>query len=190
MIAPEPLQRLAADRAAAREQGDGWAALCTLATVTSAGDAEQRTLVLRDMDERLALFFSATAPKWQQLQTRPTCSVAIYLPTTQVQYRLRAKWERIDPALVRSSWLLRPDMPKKLDWLYQIHPQSSPIVRTDLVAQLATELPTPEAAPGTAMGVYLNPLKVERLELSAGVHQRECWELGEAGDWAREDLVP
>jgi len=190
MRSSDPLATLAADRQAAREQGDGWAALCMLATVNARGEAEQRTLVLRDLDDQLALFFSATAPKWQELKNQQICSVAIYLPTTQVQYRLRAQWEPIAPELVRNSWTLRPDIPKKLDWLYQIHPQSSPVERSELVDQLTGDLPTPDAAPDTAMGIYLNPINVERLELSAGVHQRERWERGTDGDWQRFDLVP
>lgn len=186
----EPLERLAADRQAARELGDGWAALCMLGTVNARGEVQQRTLVLRNLEDQLALFFSATAPKWEELKWSPTCSIGIYLPTTQVQYRLQATWAQIDSELVRNSWALRPDIPKKLDWLYQTNPQSSPLARAELEAALDDGTPTPEAAPDTAMGIYLQPTRIERLELSSGVHQRESFERDSTGVWQRVDLVP
>lgn len=189
MSAPDPIALLAADRAAARDQQDGWAAVCALGTVNSEGDAEQRTLVLRDTHERLSLFFSATSPKWQELQSRPSANLLIYLPSTQVQYRLRVHWERIDDNVVRNSWQLRPNMPKKLDWFYQTHAQSTVVSRDHLEASLAESEPTPEAAPDTAIGVYLNPIRIERLELSSGVHQRDLFELT-GTEWHHTTLVP
>jgi len=188
--ATDPFQKFAADRRAAREQNDSWAALCTLGTVNTEGDAEQRTLVLRDHESRLALLFSAAAPKWAELKARPTCSLQVYLPSIQVQYRIRAGWEIIDPEQVFASWTLRPDVPKKLDWLYQQHPQSSAIERSELLKHLAEETPVPEQAPDTAMGVFLNPVRYERLELSTGVHERECWELNAEASWIHSHLVP
>lgn len=185
----DPIRWLAADRAKAREQKDGWAAICALGTVNDEGDAEQRTLVLRETQNRLSLFFSATSPKWRELQQRPTASVFIYLPSTQVQYRLRVRWERIDDSVVRESWQFRPDIPKKLDWLYQTHGQSTELDRTLLEASLAEETPTPAEAPETAIGVFLNPVRVERLELSSGVHQRDLFELT-GNDWRHRSLVP
>lgn len=185
----DPVAWLVTDRAAAREQNDGWAAVCALGTVNAAGDAEQRTLVLRETHNQLSLFFSATSPKWRELQQRPTASVVIYMPSTQVQYRLRVAWQRIDDAVVRESWQLRPDIPKKLDWLYQNHPQSSAVDRALLEAELAAEQPVPVDAPPTAIGVYLQPLRIERLELSSGVHQRDLFELVD-GVWQHSHRVP
>lgn len=196
----DPIALLAADRISARELNDGWAALCTLGTVNAQGDAEQRTLVLREVESRLALFFSARAPKWQELKARPTCSVQLYLPSIQVQYRLRAGWEKIASELVQSSWTLRPDTPKKLDWLYEHQPQSSVIARAELLEQLGETQPVPGHAPAAAMGVYLNPLSIERLQLNTGVHERERWTLRAASTpdtpdtpdsrWHHEHLVP
>jgi len=188
--ATDPLEKFTVDRQAAREQNDGWAALCTLGTVNAEGDAEQRTLVLRDHESRLALFFSAAAPKWAELKARPTCCLQVYLPSIQVQYRIRAGWEVIDPEQVFASWLLRPDVPKKLDWLYQQHPQSSAIDRSELLNFLAEDTPVPEQAPDTAMGVYLNPVRYERLQLSDGVHERDCWEQCTGLNWLHKHLVP
>ena len=187
---PDPLEKFTLDRQAAREKNDAWAALCTLGTVNPAGDAEQRTLVLRDHESRLALFFSAAAPKWAELKARPTCSLQVYLPSIQVQYRIRAGWEIIDPAQVYASWTLRPDVPKKLDWLYQQHPQSSTIDRSELLKQLAADTPVPQQAPDTAMGVFINPVRYERLQLTSDVHQRECWEQNSEYRWIHNHLVP
>ncbi len=186
----DPLAQLANDRAIARENNDGWAALCTLGTVNAEGDVEQRTLVLREIQSRLALFFSARSPKWQELQQRPTCSLQLYLPTIQVQYRIRAAWEKISPDVVHQSWSMRPDIPKRLDWLYQQYPQSSALDRTTLLAQLEPETPVPACAPASALGVFLNPLSLERLQLSAGVHERERWELRSDQGWSHTNLVP
>ena len=193
--AHDPLARLGADRAAARAQNDGGAAVCMLGTVNDDGDVEQRTLVLRDLADaaghaRLALFFSGTAPKWQQLRRRPLCSIATWMPTIQVQYRMHARWEPIPEELVRTSWQLRPDIPKKLDWLYQEVPQSEPIERALLEARLGESQAVPDAAPDTAMGVYLLPERIERLELSGAVHLREHYRLDATGGWQYEHLVP
>jgi len=188
--ATDPLEQFKADRQAAREQDDAWAALCTLGTVNAHGDAEQRTLVLREHESRLALFFSASAPKWRELQVRETCSLQVYLPSVQVQYRIRARWEIIEPQQVFASWTLRPDVPKKLDWLYEQHPQSSAIDRNALLRHLADDTPVPTQAPETAMGVFINPVRVERLKLNSGVHERECWEQTAEHGWIHKHLVP
>ncbi len=163
--------------------------MCALGTVNADGDAEQRTLVLRETHNQLSLFFSATSPKWFELQQRPTASLFIYMPSIEVQYRLRVEWQRIDDNIVRDSWQLRPDIPKKLDWLYQNHPQSSAVNRALLEAGLAADQPTPTAAPASAIGVYLHPLRIERLELSSGVHQRDLFELKD-GAWQHSHRVP
>ena len=185
----DPIEQLATDRAAAHEQKDAWAALCTLGTVNAEGDAELRTLVLRELDGQLALFFSAHSPKWAQMKVRPTCSVQLYLPSIQVQYRVRARWTLIDPDLVHTSWVMRPDIPKKLDWLYEQQPQSTAIDREELLQKLAPESPVPAAAPNGSMGVYLEPERIERLQLSSGVHERECWQLA-SGAWRHEHMIP
>jgi len=186
----DPLARFALDRSAARNLDDGWAALCTLGTVNAQGDAEQRTLVLREHQSRLALFFSAHAPKWQELQARPTCSLQVYMPSIQVQYRIRAGWEIIAPKEVHESWLLRPDVPKKLDWIYERHAQSSPIDRNELLLELGEGQEVPDRAPASAMGVCLDPVRLERLQLTGHVHERECWEKDAQQQWQHQHLMP
>ncbi len=184
-----PLDLIAADRQEARESGDPWAALCCLGTVDPQGDAQLRTLVLRDIDDRLALFFSGTSPKWRELSARERLTLMFYLPSVQVQYRLRANFSELPTALLRASWLLRPDLPKKLDWLYQEFPQSSTIERSLLEDMLAEHRPTPTAAPTTAKGIFIEPYEVERLQLSTGVHRRERFTLID-GTWQAQHLTP
>ena len=54
-----PLELFQADRSRAREAGDPMAAVCVLATVSDEGQPEARTLVLRLVEEQLALFMQA-----------------------------------------------------------------------------------------------------------------------------------
>ena len=188
-VESSPLNLIAADRREARESGDPWAALCCLGTVDAQGDAQMRTLVLRDVDDQLALFFSGTSPKWRELNARDRLTLMLYLPSVQVQYRLRANFSELPDALIRSSWLLRPEVPKKLDWLYQEFPQSSAIERVLLEERLAEHHPTPTAAPATAKGIFIEPFEIERLQLSTGVHQRERYTLID-DTWQRQHITP
>ena len=57
----DPLTLLADDRARARERDDPCASLCTLASVDAAGHPQARTLVLRDVDDRLVSAYLARA---------------------------------------------------------------------------------------------------------------------------------
>ncbi len=62
-----PLQRLREDRARARALQDPYADLCALATVDVRSHPQVRTLVLRDLDNGLAVFVNATSPKWRTM---------------------------------------------------------------------------------------------------------------------------
>lgn len=191
----DPLKQLLIDRQAARERSDPWAALCVVGTVQTVPDAtdraELRTLVLRDLEGELALFFSATSPKWQQLNEKDTVALLVYLPSLEVQYRLQASWTPIPTATVHKHWQLRPNIPKRLDWLYEAHPQSTALERTKLTAALTDddqENP-PATAPAAAMGIVLQPLEIERLQLSAGIHERYLFTRADE-QWTQQSLVP
>ena len=58
-----PLRRLREDRIRARGLNDPYAELCALATVDSGRNPQVRTLVLRDLDDRLAVFVNASSPR-------------------------------------------------------------------------------------------------------------------------------
>ena len=118
-----PIEQFQADRARAREAGDPMAAVCVLATADEHGHPEARTLVLRQVEEDLALFMNSSSPKWQQLQQGG--SINTYWPSIEIQYRMRFTTQLIDPAVVAASWQYRPDTPKRMDWFYQLQQAAS-----------------------------------------------------------------
>jgi len=187
-----PIEQLFADRARAHEARDPWAGLCALASVDNDGRPHVRTLVLRDVDGRLGVFVNSTSPKWQQIAGREI-AVSTFMAVPNVQYRMHCQTEQIAPEIVRESWLLRPPMPQRMDWLYPSHAQSTPVAdRDSLVASaLALQLPDPLHAPDTARGLYLDPFEIERLDLAQenGIHDRRAWHLN-GGQWHERTLVP
>jgi pyridoxamine 5'-phosphate oxidase len=190
----DPLAQLDRDRAEARRLEDPCANLCTVASVDAAGSPQARTLVLRDLNERLAIFANETSPKWQEISQNARISVVVWLPILNLQYRLRCGTERVPTHLVHDSWHQRPEPPKRLDWFYTNHlPQSSRLPdRETLLERLAQiDLPEPLAPPQTAAGLYLSPTMVERLDLnqSNGIHDRRHFELSDDG-WVQSVLVP
>ena len=189
----DPLARFAEDRALARDREDPCANLCTVATVTASGEPAARVLVLREVEDRLAIFVNATSPKVAEFSASSTVAVLAYLPSVTVQYRLRCALQQIPPETVRAAWQMRPDIPKRMDWLYETHAQSSPIDgRPTLIEALAAvRLPEPLAAPETAVGYVLEAVEVERLDLAGagGVHDRRRYTRA-SGAWLETVLVP
>lgn len=185
-----PLCRLRQDRARARERNDPYAELCALATVDSNRHPQVRTLVLRDLDARLAVFVNASSPKWPSMER---VAAVVFLASLAIQYRLDGGTEPVPAATVKASWQLRPDAPKRLDWLYEERPQSSTVEsREQLLADLAAvRYPDPPVAPDSARGLYLVPREIERLDLNqdSGIHDRRRWTLAE-GEWRERVLVP
>jgi len=192
--ARDPLALLKADRARAVEARDPCANLCTVASLDRDGQPQARTLVLREVEGGFAVFSNRTSPKWAQLESGASIAVVVWLPTLNLQYRLQCTARPVPPEIVRASWLLRPDMPKRLDWYYtQGHPQGAPIAgRAELMAGLGCiELPDPLVAPDTAGGLYVDPFRIDRLDLAQadGLHDRRLFESTPAG-WTETTLVP
>ena len=189
----DPLARFAEDRAFARAREDAWANLCAVATVTAAGEPTVRVLVLREVDDRLAIFVNATSPKVSEFARSHTVAAMTYLPSISVQYRLQCGLEQMAAASVHAAWQMRPAVPKRMDWLYGTHPQSSPMPgRSALLDTLeGVPLPDPLVAPATAVGYLLDPISVERLDLSSdgGVHDRRRY-ARDGRSWAETVLVP
>ena len=166
------------------------AGVAIVASVTPAGEPAARTLVLRDLDSELALFINATSPKMTEFETSETIALVVWLPSIQIQYRLTVRLERIPVDVVHESWQLRPDPPKKMDWVYRDHPQSSEIVnRAALLDVLPAEVPT--SAPDSAVGFFLRVDQIERLDLGQanGVHDRRLYRRTET-TWSEAVLVP
>ena len=191
----DPLALLRADRAQACANGDPQAALCVLATVDD-GEPQARTLVLREIEtaaggaSRLGIFLNGTSAKRRQLDQSTAVTVLVHLSSVAAQYRLVCGLAPVPKTIVDASWRLRPAMAKRLDWLYERHPQGSVVASHDALAtMLAT--PCPEFAPRSALGFYLAPTVVERLLLEQpnGIHNRHRYRLAQ-GAWLEEDLVP
>lgn len=168
------------------------AAVCTVANVDNEGKVQIRTLVLRNVDDDLAIFINATSPKWTALQN--TFSVQTYWPSVSLQYRLQVSSVQIEKELVHDSWQMRPDVPKRMDWLYQQHRgQSSTVDSRQALLDLLDEvsLPEPLSAPEHASGLRLLPHEIERLDLSQdnGVHDRRRYRLIQ-DQWTVTTLVP
>ena len=189
-----PIEQLLKDREQARANEDPCANLCTVASVDAHNLPQARTLVLRELGSRLALFLNQTSPKWQQITSTPVICVVVWLPSVNVQYRLQCRVEPVEKRLVDESWLLRPRIPKQLDWFYTTRQaQSTSVADRQSLVEAVTGLNDPEHefAPRTARGWYLKPFHLDRLDLAnpSGVHDRHGYALV-AGVWQEAVLVP
>ena len=209
----DPLGRLHEDRRQARQRQDPWAELCVVATVTAGGEPSARVLVVREFglatktssphseqrhtgtaNPALGIFVNASSPKFEEFSRSSTVAVLIYLPSVMAQYRLRCTLDAIDPAVVREAWRMRPEVSKRMDWLYETHPQSTEITsRQTLLDAVASEARAEEPllAPESAVGYLFQPIEVERLDLGHpdAPHDRRRYSARE-GDWVESVLVP
>jgi len=191
----DPIEQLANDRARARDARDPWANLCVFATVDEHRVPHARVVVLRDLQERFAIFVNSTSPKHEQLQHGTKYSVVVYLASLGVQYRLTVELEAVAPEIVHRNWRERPRIPKVMDWFYRrVQRQSTPIRSRrhllDAYASLDAELPQTVDAPLDAVGYFLVIDEVERLELSGvEVHSRQRHRR-HADGWSTTELVP
>ena len=84
----DPLTQLLADRERAREAMDPCANLCVTATVDADGQPQARTMVLRELGTRLAIFCNDTSPKWQEITNSSHVAITVFLPSANLQYRM------------------------------------------------------------------------------------------------------
>ena len=212
----DPLGWLHKDRHQARQRQDPWADLCVVATVTGEGEPSARVLVVRELDlgtetasmssapwsdqrhpetanPALGIFVNASSPKVEEFSRSSTVAVLIYLPSVIVQYRLRCTLNAIDPVVVHEAWQMRPEVAKRMDWLYETHPQSTEITsrRTLLDAVSSESGAQPLLAPESAVGYLFQPFEVERLDLSRtdAPHDRRRYS-ARKGNWVEAVLVP
>jgi len=98
------------------------------------------------------------------------------------------------PDTLAASWALRPDAPKRMDWLYELHDtQSSHIESREHLLKVlgGLSIDEPLRAPPNARGLLLNPLQIERLDLTQdnGVHDRQRFDFVD-GVWQQRTLIP
>ena len=187
-----PIDRLHQDREHARLLNDPMVDLASIATINKHGEPQCRTLVLRTIKNRLAIFVNQTSSKYQEFKLSKTIAVMVYLPSLSVQYRLTCKLSKIDPEIVRYHWNLRPEISKQLDWLYETYPQSSQIESHELLQMLLLKIPQPQQSPDSAVGFYLDVCRVEQLQLNTQreVSHRLLFSLQGHGGWNAGCIVP
>lgn len=192
----DPLAALRQDRSRAREHGDANAELCWLATVTVDRQPRVRTLVLRDVDDGLALFINATSAKGRDLAAQPNCQVATWYPSLQRQWRLEVRAEPLSRALLTRHWQRRPRSSQVMDHLYGGEfPQSSPLTDPDDLrrahGELDDELGANPEPPAAALALGLTVLRAECLQIHPADRLHDRWAFVRTGDgWTRQALVP
>ncbi len=192
----DPLSGLREDRARAREYGDANSELCWLATIDASGLPRVRALVLRDVEEGLALFINATSAKGADLTREPRCQIATWYPSLQRQWRLTVQTEPLSRTLLTSHWQRRPRSSQVMDHLYgDGFPQSTPL---DDPARLRSAHDALDAAlgsdpspPADALALKLEILGAECLQIHPADRLHDRWEYVQDGSgWTRRALVP
>ena len=140
----------------------------------------------------LAIFINKSSPKWSEL--KGGIALQTYWASTQVQYRMSVSSIEIDKKIINESWQLRPDIPKKMDWIYKNSFQQSSEVQD--LDQLRAEIDKIKnvddlTATDQATGLILKPEVIERLNLDTedGIHDRRLY-LKEEQHWIEKQLVP
>lgn len=187
-----PVTLLRSSRSLARQKLDPCVDRCVLGTRNHLGEVEQRVLVLRDIEDELAVFYSASSAKHRELlESEFTASLLVFLPTIGMQFRITANLAQIDSALVAESWQMKPNAAKRMDALYRKFPQSTVIGDLDeFEIAFAASVP-PTQSPRHGVGYFIRPKKVECLELRTdpNMHVRTLYELVN-GEWRSKRLVP
>jgi len=192
-----PITRIINDRTEARKLNDSNADTCFLALADKQGRASVRTLVLRDItDNRFVLFLNRTSPKWQLFQGGASYELLLWYPTQQRQYRIQGSMVEIDPALVKTNWMRRPQGSKLLDYVYESMNQSSEIASRDLLVNEIQRLRQTHKsddmrAPDDVGGVELIANQIEMLDLNREdrIHDRQVFKRLD-NKWQATVLVP
>ena len=188
----DPLVLLSHDRSEARRTNDPLVDRCVLGTVDRNGRSALRTLVLREIDEQLALFYSRSSAKHVELTNNGLRgSILVFLPSIGVQYRIESRFKDIPRSVIEEHWQLKPDAAKRMDSIYARHPQSTVIDDVEAFKTLFAATVPPRKSPANGCGVFLLPQLVERLELRADphMHDRKLFTRRDEG-WQVQHLVP
>ena len=192
MTHPNPVELFKLDQQTARNQKDPYASLCVISTISKKMLPQSRTLVLRQVEGSLAIFINKSSPKWEELKNG--VALQTYWASTQVQYRMSVSTKPIDKEIINQSWQLRPEIPKKMDWIYQSRfPQSSKVTSLDQIRSETRKFTEVEKLTATenATGLILTPQKIERLSLDTpdGIHDRKLIIHTKEG-WSESQLMP
>ena len=192
MTRPDPVELFKLDQQTARNQKDPYASLCVISTISKEMQPQSRTLVLREVEGSLAIFINKSSPKWEELNNG--VALQTYWASTQVQYRMSVSTKPIDKEIINQSWQLRPEIPKKMDWIYQNgFPQSSEVTSLDQIRTETGKITEVEKLTATenATGLILTPQKIERLSLDTpdGIHDRKLFIYTKEG-WSESQLMP
>ena len=186
-----PLVLLATDRDKARNLKDRLVDRCFLATVREDGQPAVRTLVLRDVANRLAIFCNQTSPKVLQIARTDTVEILLWYDSISIQYRLRAMLAVIPAHIVHEQWHNKPEVTRKVDVLYESMPQSSELSTRRELQELVEAKTLTDFVPRSVSGFYIEPLEIERLDLNTddGIHHRQRFALGDS-QWVVQELMP
>ena len=192
MIHPDPVELFKLDQQTARSQKDPYASLCVISTINKEMQPQSRTLVLREVEGSLAIFINKSSPKWEELNNG--VALQTYWASTQIQYRMSVSTKPIDKEIINQSWQLRPEIPKKMDWIYENgFPQSSEVTSLDQIRTETGKITEIEnlAATENATGLILTPQKIERLSLDTpdGIHDRKLF-IYTKERWSESQLMP
>ena len=194
-----PIEKFKADWKQAKLQGDPNAAYCSLTTITKAGEAAVRVLVLRDVtDDAFIIFINNASPKWQQLNAARQYELLVFWPSLLCQYRLRGSFKEIPGSQMEQNWQKKPYISKIMDHYYLAFQAQSSIINDEVVFleninQLKSKYPQNKEVPfpGNAIGVCLKPTAIEQWygSVEAGLHERNLYTL-DKGHWNRQCVVP
>ncbi|MCE2437489.1 MAG: hypothetical protein J4F97_05705, partial [Pseudomonadales bacterium] len=161
-----------------------------LSTSDTGGEPHARVDVLRRFGERFGFFCHGSGSKVREFANAGTAAAVVYLPSLGIQYRAACECEQIPPSIVHAQWLQRRELSKRLDVLYETRPQGSGVESLDWIRAQLLRISTPERAPATSVGFYLEPIGIDRLSLADdGVHDRRLFRWSD-GAWSESVLMP
>lgn len=192
-LATDPIEQLKRDRTEARQLEDPMVDRCVLGSITSSATPALRTLVLRDIENRLAIFYSRTSAKQTEfMRLTNKVTILVFLPSIGVQYRIQANLDEVPRELIEQHWHMKPNAAKRMDSIYEKHPQSAVIEDFSAFETLYAATVPPIKPPRNAVGSFLDAYQVEylRLQVDPHFHDRLLFTRRVQGDWVRVRLVP
>jgi pyridoxamine 5'-phosphate oxidase len=190
---PDPVARVAALLAKAREVEPHDATAMTLATIDARGRPAARLVLLKGVDARGFVFFTnRESRKGRDLARSPFAALCIHWPASQQQVRVEGRVELASDAESDDYFQTRPRESQLGAWASR---QSEPLAsREELlarVAEVAARFPGAVPRPPQWGGYRLVP---DRIEIwfagPARLHDRFEYQRAEDGSWTMTRLNP